>query len=465
MNDVRLRNFRILSDTGAIKLKPLTILVGANSSGKSSFLRFFPLLKQSFAEPKIGPVLWYKENGVDFGDFSTTVKKGTNNIGISFGIQQHVFRGRRNDKQPYINIDATIQADNKRFGYDNMTKLIIGYDDVRIEISFNESVADIIINGEKFSHYNYFTRGNANFFPPLYSDKEIKIEGFDELMNILRQANVFKYRTPEDFMFISFEDFSKLIDKPININKKLLFQQIVYAILPDMLRLIDMNIQLDVQELAYLGPFREEPHRYYRLQNLSTTSLDMSGSNMPIFINGMDEDDFKEFNEMLKRQYDFELCRHRNESGFVSLFIKRDGKETNIIDNGFGFSQIMPVLLSLFSFNKDFHSYYYGRRHDKLLCIEQPELHLHPTMQYEFGQNLCTILKDASRMNNKIIIETHSRSIINAIGEEVSKDKNLRNNIIVYLFDHDSESSDTVVRPVNFDDEGYLIDWPIGFLD
>lgn len=47
MDTLRLKNFRCFEDTGIIDIKPITFLVGSNSSGKSSFLKFFPLLKQS----------------------------------------------------------------------------------------------------------------------------------------------------------------------------------------------------------------------------------------------------------------------------------------------------------------------------------------------------------------------------------------------------------------------------------
>lgn len=38
---VRIENFRSLKDTGWIQIKPVNILLVANSSGKSSFLRSF----------------------------------------------------------------------------------------------------------------------------------------------------------------------------------------------------------------------------------------------------------------------------------------------------------------------------------------------------------------------------------------------------------------------------------------
>ena len=65
MDAVRLRNFRGLADSGMIILKPITLLVGANISGKSSFLRMFPLFKQSVSAKTSGPLLWYG-NEVDF---------------------------------------------------------------------------------------------------------------------------------------------------------------------------------------------------------------------------------------------------------------------------------------------------------------------------------------------------------------------------------------------------------------
>ena len=68
MNTLRLKKYRCFEDTGDINLKPLTLLVGANSSGKSSFLKFFPLLKHSIGIRKNGVFLWYSDD-VDFKDF------------------------------------------------------------------------------------------------------------------------------------------------------------------------------------------------------------------------------------------------------------------------------------------------------------------------------------------------------------------------------------------------------------
>ena len=47
MNKIRIENYRAVKDSGVIELRPITIAVGRNSAGKSSFVRLFPLLKQT----------------------------------------------------------------------------------------------------------------------------------------------------------------------------------------------------------------------------------------------------------------------------------------------------------------------------------------------------------------------------------------------------------------------------------
>lgn len=66
ISGVRIKNLRCFGDTGFIDLRPITILVGKNSAGKSTFARLFPLLRQSAEEDKRSPILWYGRL-VDFG--------------------------------------------------------------------------------------------------------------------------------------------------------------------------------------------------------------------------------------------------------------------------------------------------------------------------------------------------------------------------------------------------------------
>ncbi|HAV4863676.1 TPA: AAA family ATPase, partial [Acinetobacter baumannii] len=85
LNSIRIQNLRSLTDTKTILLKPLTVLVGKNSVGKSTFARTFPLLRQSCEAPKRSPILWYGKF-VDFGDFNTALNKKNQDDGITFTL-------------------------------------------------------------------------------------------------------------------------------------------------------------------------------------------------------------------------------------------------------------------------------------------------------------------------------------------------------------------------------------------
>lgn len=71
---IKINNIRNLDFDEYLQLKPITILLGKNSSGKSSFLRTFPLIKQTLEIRRSTPLLWYG-NLVDFGSFDDTINK------------------------------------------------------------------------------------------------------------------------------------------------------------------------------------------------------------------------------------------------------------------------------------------------------------------------------------------------------------------------------------------------------
>jgi hypothetical protein len=86
MEAIRIKNLRLLEDTGFIELTPITVLLGANSSGKSSFLRSFLLIRQSLEKRVSAPILWYGGEGgfVDFGSFNEAVYNFDSQKEISF---------------------------------------------------------------------------------------------------------------------------------------------------------------------------------------------------------------------------------------------------------------------------------------------------------------------------------------------------------------------------------------------
>ena len=62
-----IENIRRIGSTPQIEMRPITVLVGRNSAGKSTFLRSLPLIRQSLETRSSAPILWYGDL-VDFGD-------------------------------------------------------------------------------------------------------------------------------------------------------------------------------------------------------------------------------------------------------------------------------------------------------------------------------------------------------------------------------------------------------------
>lgn len=89
LDKIQVKNVRSLKDTGEIELSPITLLLGENSSGKSTFLRLFPLIKQSITKRTDGPLLWAGDvdDYVDFGSFEETVTNdGSNHMILTFSF-------------------------------------------------------------------------------------------------------------------------------------------------------------------------------------------------------------------------------------------------------------------------------------------------------------------------------------------------------------------------------------------
>ena len=141
MDSLRLKNFRCLEDTGLIDLAPLNILVGANSSGKSSFLKFFYLLKQTIRENRRGVFLWNSQNAnsVDFKDFSNTVKDGKGSIGVEFTVESlPIYRryGRTNSIVEKVEVSLTVSKLDEYFDY--LEQLDIKFGDQVINLHFDK---------------------------------------------------------------------------------------------------------------------------------------------------------------------------------------------------------------------------------------------------------------------------------------------------------------------------------------
>ena len=152
MDAIRLKNFRCFEDTGLIPIKPLTFLVGSNSSGKSSLLKFFPLLKQTLGQRRKGVMLWNEEKGVDFGDFTNTLKDGEKEMSFEIHINKtkssKLISSIKQTFIPEIIVSITLKMDPSR--YERISKISISFcgHNIVICIDSNNEV-QIYVNDNK----------------------------------------------------------------------------------------------------------------------------------------------------------------------------------------------------------------------------------------------------------------------------------------------------------------------------
>lgn len=120
----------------------------------------------------------------------------------------------------------------------------------------------------------------------------------------------------------------------------------------------------------------------------------------------------------------------------------------DIADVGFGVSQVLPVVVALAA-----------AAPGQPVYIEQPELHLHPRAQFVMGQ----LLVEAVDRGVDVIVETHSRMILRAIQTAVARKAIAPEDVGLHWFSRDPETGATRVDLAELDADGAFGEWPVDF--
>ena len=139
--------------------------------------------------------------------------------------------------------------------------------------------------------------------------------------------------------------------------------------------------------------------------------------------------------------------------GPFQLRIKVRGPNANIIDVGYGVSQILPILVHILDPPISRRSIY--PEENSTLLLQQPEVHLHPKAQAERSSLMVTL---ANQGNRSFIVETHSDYMIDRARVEIRKGNIGHEDVsLIYL-----EPREPVVKVHNitFDKAGNMIGVP-----
>lgn len=127
-----------------------------------------------------------------------------------------------------------------------------------------------------------------------------------------------------------------------------------------------------------------------------------------------------------------------------------DKDTVSIADVGFGVSQCLPILVALLAASPG-----------QLVYIEQPELHLHPKAQIRLVDVFC----EAVARGVRLIVETHSPLILKAIQLAVAKDRLSPADVKLHWFQRNPETGATDIMTADLDEAGAHGDWPNDFAE
>ena len=488
MNILRLKNFRCLEDTGDIEIRPLTFLVGANSSGKSSFLKFFPLLKQSVRVRKKGVFLW-NYHDVDMRDFRNTVREGANSICVDFVIGSLPLRGRAHipSGREVQGMRVSIEIEALGEHYDFMRRISLHYQGQQIEISFKpDGETNVFVNGkcmnELYPLESIIMAGQGTGIIPVFwfnSEKDISGHpeyNFAAMRKVVQdhfssaQLAAARIRSALNMVLFSKKELEDYIKEEWSIKLKKsdidsLNNLMLYQNVGDILFSLNDCISEYANSIEYIRPLRATIDRYYRFQNYAIDEIDSNGENLAMFLYNLMPSQKSRLDLWTLRMFGFKILVNAHE-GHVELGISEgeNGLFHNLVDVGFGYTQLLPIIVLIWKavYMRPSRGIVSRKTAKKIIVIEQPELHLHPRMQMLFADMLVKVLQTTEKGKFKFIIETHSETIINRVGELISlENKFSQDDVNVVLFQKGEQGS--IVTIASYDEDGYLTNWPVGF--
>lgn len=524
-----IENIRRIRDFPEIELRPITVLVGRNSAGKSTFLRSLPLIRQSLETRSSAPILWYGDL-VDFGDINVAVGENENERQAAFRFTISNVRGINRANlyyhDEYYQHRGVVQVECVSIRYligaiedtTVLNSIEVKIPDEDIDILFNfrshqGSDDEIIINGTHADFlpktYNLIRMNRNLFSPPRFILKSMEKEGGAN--RLLRPAGVLAEvlvnafsnqaskalsdrtlgrearRVLSENRFDS-STISKLQDTSSTVtfkkiyqhllsNKKSKFKTQVFSIqrlarVFSVLEILEDQLTEYFLNVGYLEPVRAASERFYRKQELEVSEIAPNGANFPMFLASLAPRELDRFSKWVEEIFGYGVKVHET-SGHISVQVLSDKRSVNVTDTGYGVSQILPVLgMIWWAQHRSPISRIPRQRRSSLrtLAIEQPELHLHPAHQAKLADVFVAanriIVDGDTQPGIRLVIETHSEALIHRLGELVEEGKVSSSEIQIVIFSaQDDLSSPTEVSLARFDDTGALTDWPFGFFN
>lgn len=402
------QGYKSIASKQSLRFDGLTILSGANSSGKSSFMQPFLILKQTIENHyDSGALVLYGENA-KLTDSSQIISKVPNHDTKSFSVSMDDSQDTCAASYVYTE-DIGLQIDSIHAIGSNHPK------GLTLKLGTPSSEIDKALTLKEF-----------NFIKEFYKEKKTKPS-----WKTIREKCFLKAEYSVDKGFSPFRAGIEPAAPLIGFVTKLIH-------VPGVRGNPERTYKIAASDDVYPGSF--EKYIASIIRDWSTGSKHRS-----------------KYKALKSQLADLGLASNITSSKVddtsVEIRVSRsksgpDSDCVNIADVGFGVSQTLPVLVALLAAQKGQPVY-----------IEQPELHLHPKAQFK----LAAVITTAVNKGVRVIVETHSSILIRGIQLAVAKKQIDSTKISLNWFTQNSETGETKVDQASLDEQGAFGDWPEDF--
>jgi predicted ATPase len=418
---IKLTNFKSWRELD-IELAPLTLLFGTNSSGKSNVLQALLLLKQTAENVdrkqhiNLGGT---DRDYVDFGSYSDLVFGHDDKLSVGIELEWCEFiheAGRKRYSEP-----IHYQVNWSQFGEK------IQIDNLRYDLDYTEENPSVSAVRQKDGTYTYETSAGWEV-----------LTGRDDRGNPTPPST----EPPTSCYMLPIVAVGRLDVPEVN-----LFMTSIYS---------GHFSRLVIDGIEYLGPLRAKPKREYLWRDTTPHTIGTDGKHtIPALVaserGGSDLQ--VQVAEWLKKTGlvdDFRVETIHREKGYYEVMVKIGGRESNLLDVGFGVSQVLPVVTALFFVPEG-----------SIVLLEQPELHLHPGAQAELADLLLHV---AEHRKLQLIVESHSEHLLRRLQRRIAEEDQVfarPENIKAYFCQMTEAGSQ--IQPVEVDEYGQIRNWPENF--
>lgn len=512
IGNIFLENFQGFAEGVQIPLKPLTLIFGPNSSGKSAIIRSIRFSQQSMAlVDGVGSNNFVsKGTSVDIGSFQTAVNRHDSSKTIKFGISID-FKGPSNIRIQRVLFEIGDQMQCRNVTFFGISQIKGTEEPFKIKLTRTSKT----FNTSQFVRLTSTVASNDLGLSELWtldSPSKKVVENLDSalLMDLFEKFRTHKkiYRglaTPTEENideirasitgakwtmdnFRPRRHYSDLEIRQLGSDKLdlLLFIQVRGQLTDYLLsKAIDhLRVSLAGRNMAFVGPLRTVPDRVTFISG-SKVSVSADGSDIASAL-AANPKTRERISEWLlaatQGTYELDYVPFEGEAqaifGDAGALVLRDCKVgTNVAfsDAGTGLSQILPILEKMVHFealllqqsqiDAEHGNSRVTSASGTILLIEQPELHLHPKMQSDL-MGLFVNHVHYGKGATQIIAETHSESMVLRLQREIQNGTIDPEDISVIYVEKDRDTGDSRVTPLPLSKSGqFLTDWPESFSD